>query len=235
MKTLIFVTTCGVCWLASVATCGAQPGQLLAGPSGTAATQAEGQVEEGFVALFDGQTLDGWEGKADYFRVTEGAIVAGSLEKKIPNNEFLCTTAEYGDFELRLEVKLIGEGNNAGVQFRSQRVPNDHEVSGYQCDAGGAWDRPVWGGLYDESRRRKMLAEAPRPALEKWIKPGDWNELRIRAVGKRIELFLNGHQTVDYTESDAEIPVRGVIGLQIHSGPPTEAWYRRIRIKPLDP
>jgi hypothetical protein len=191
------------------------------------------EPEPGFAKLFDGKTLAGWEGNAEFFRVEGDAIVAGSLQKPIPNNEFLCTTRKFGDFELRLEVRLKGQGNNAGVQFRSARVPDDHEVSGYQCDVGVAWDRPVWGGLYDESRRRKMLAEGPEDKLRTWVKEGDWNALRIKAVGDRVQLFVNGHPTVDYVERDAQIARDGIIGLQIHSGPPTEAWYRNIRIREL--
>lgn len=188
---------------------------------------------EGFTALFDGQTLEGWEGNRDYFRVEDGAIVAGSLEKKIPNNEFLCTEKKYGDFELVLEVRLKGQGNNAGIQFRSARVPDDHEVSGYQCDVGVAWQRPVWGALYDESRRNKLLAEGPRDKVQEWLKADTWNELRVVAKGARIQLFLNGQPTVDYTEEQSDIAANGIIGLQIHSGPPTEAWYRKIRIREL--
>lgn len=130
-------------------------------------------------------------------------------------------------------MRIKGEGNNAGVQFRSERVPDDHEVRGYQCDAGSLPDRQIWGALYDESRRRTMLAEAPKESLQQWVKTGDWNQLRIVTQGKRIQIFLNGHQTVDYTEADSAIPTTGIIGLQIHSGPPTEAWYRNIRIREL--
>ncbi|GAB5405964.1 MAG: DUF1080 domain-containing protein [Aureliella sp.] len=189
---------------------------------------------ERFSNLFDGKTLDGWEGNNKYFRIEDEAIVAGTLKDKIPHNEFLCTKREYGNFELRLEAKLVGKGNNAGVQFRSKRVADSTEVSGYQADAGAAWDRPVWGALYDESRRRKMLAEGPKDKLTAWVKEGDWNELRILAVGDRIQIYLNGHRTIDYTEKEADIPRRGIIGLQIHSGPPTEAWYRNIRIREID-
>ena len=191
------------------------------------------QLEEGFTWLFDGKSLEGWEGNIKFFRVEDGAVVAGSLKEKIPNNEFLCTKKKYRNFELRFEVKLQGEGNNAGVQFRSGRVPNDHEVSGYQCDVGGAWNRLVWGALYDESRRNKMLAEGPADSVAKWIKDKDWNDLRVIAEGKRIRIFLNGHQTVDFTETDEGIAEDGIIGLQIHSGPPTEACYRSIRIREL--
>jgi hypothetical protein len=201
-------------------------------PVPTARAQSE-TLEPGFVWLFDGKTLAGWEGNSSFFRVEQGAIVAGMLDQKIPRNEFLCTEQKYSDFELRLQVKLQGQGNNAGVQFRSERIKGDHEVSGYQCDAGVAWNRPVWGGLYDESRRKKMLAEGPADLLPKWVKEGDWNELWIRAVGNKIQLSVNGHQTIEYIEQDPAIARDGIIGLQIHSGPPTEAWYRHIRIHDL--
>lgn len=189
--------------------------------------------EEGFEQLFDGKSFEGWEGNLEHFRIEDRAIVAGSLKQPIANNEFLCTKRRFSDFELRLEVRLLGEGKNAGVQFRSERIPDHHEMIGYQCDAGVAWDRPVWGGLYDESRRREMLAEGPAEAVKSWLKEDDWNELKIIARGRRIRLYLNGHQTVDYREADAEIPTSGLIGLQIHSGPPAEAWYRNIRIRDL--
>ncbi len=194
----------------------------------------ERAAEEEFTPIFDGKTLDGWEGNLEYFRVEAGAIVAGRMDKEIPHNEFLCSRQAYGDFELRFEVKLKGTGNNAGVQFRSQRVPGSTEVSGYQCDVGAAFDRSIWGALYDESRRREMLAEAPREQLPKWVKEGDWNELRVIAKGEHIQIYLNDHLTVDYEEKADDIATTGIIGLQIHSGPPTEAWYRNIRIKVLD-
>ncbi len=198
------------------------------------AQETKPKLEEGFEWLFDGKTMDGWEGNLEWFRIEDGAIVAGTLQKKIPHNEFLCTKRTYGDFELKLEAKLRGQGDNAGIQFRTVRIPNKTEVSGYQCDMGRAWNRNVWGCLYDESRRNKMLAETSDDKLKSWVKTGDWNEMMIRAVGNRIELFLNGQPTVTYMEQDAAIAKSGVIGLQIHSGPPTEALYRNIRIKILD-
>ena len=185
------------------------------------------------VRLFDGTTLSGWEGNEQWFRVEDESIVAGSLSESIPHNEFLCTEKEYADFDLRWEAKLVGAGNNAGVQFRSQRVPDSTEVSGYQADIGQAWDRPVWGAIYDESRRNKMLAEPDPKLTRKIVKSGQWNEMRVVCRGPRIQVFVNGQQTVDYTETNDEIPGSGIIGLQIHSGKPTEAWYRNLRIREL--
>ena len=185
--------------------------------------------ESGFVPIFDGKTLTGWEGNGDMFLVRDGAIVGGSLEEKTPRNEFLCTKKSYSDFELRLQFKILGKGANAGVQIRSQRVPNHHEVSGYQADLGEGW----WGCLYDESRRNKILAGPPKEKRDEPIRTGDWNDYRIRCEGKRIQLWINGRQTVDYTEKDPKIEPTGIIGVQVHAGPPMEAHYRKLRVKAL--
>ncbi|PHR98351.1 MAG: hypothetical protein COA78_26280 [Blastopirellula sp.] len=183
--------------------------------------------------LFDGKSFAGWEGNMDWFRIEDKAVVAGSLEKKIPNNEFLCTKKTYADFELRLEAKLSSEGKNAGIQFRSKRIPNHHEVIGFQCDMGGTSDRLIWGALYDESRRRTFLAQGDQDKLAKVYKENDWNQIRIRAQGPRIQIWINGLQTVDYTEKEADIATSGVIALQIHSGAPAEASYRNIMLTEL--
>ncbi len=179
-------------------------------------------------ALFDGKTLDGWEGNLKLFRVEDGAIVGGTLKERIARNEFLCTKKEYGDFELRLKVRLLGEGANAGIQFRTKRIPDHHEVSGYQADMGEGW----WGKLYDESRRNRVLAEPGKDVKVK-VNAGDWNDYVIRCEGPRIRLWLNGVATVDYTEKDDKIAPAGIIGLQIHGGPPSEAWYKDIALVEL--
>lgn len=192
-----------------------------------AANMFAADVEEGFTAIFDGKTLDGWEGNEKFFRVADGAIIAGTLQEKIPRNEFLATKKEYEDFELRLQVKLVPATGNAGIQFRTKRIPNHHEVSGYQADVGQGW----WGKLYDESRRNKILAGDDK--LGDKLKKEDWNDYVIRAEGKRIQLWVNGVQTVDYTEKDDNIDSKGIIAVQIHSGEPGEASYKNIRIKEL--
>ncbi|MCX6901501.1 MAG: DUF1080 domain-containing protein [Verrucomicrobia bacterium] len=183
------------------------------------------------VLIFDGKTFAGWEGDTNKsFRVENGAIVGGSLKEKVPRNEFLCTTRGYTNFVLRVKFKLLGRGANGGVQIRSARIPNHHEVSGYQADmAEPAW----WGCLYDESRRRKMLAKSDMEELNKVLKRDDWNQYVIHCEGKRIRLSINGLQTVDYTEPDDTIPQHGIVGLQIHGGPPSEAWYKDIAIEDL--
>jgi len=182
------------------------------------------------VAIFDGKTFDGWEGDLKIFRIEDNAIVGGSLKDKVARNEFLCTRKTYGNFELRLKVKLLGgDAANAGIQFRTKRIPDNYEVSGYQADVGVGW----WGALYDESRRNKVLTGPDQAKMKGLVRDGDWNDYVIRAEGKHIQLWLNGVKTVDYTEEDPNIETTGVVCPQIHAGPPSEAWYKDITIVDL--
>jgi outer membrane protein assembly factor BamB len=188
--------------------------------------------EPAAVPLFDGTSLAGWEGDtAKTWRVEDGSIVGGSLETTVPRNEFLCTAKTYSDFDLTLRFKLVGDPArvNAGVQLRTKRIPNHHEVSGYQADIGQGY----WGALYDESRRNKVLAGPPKGLLPAVVKHDDWNEYRVRAEGPRIRLWLNGVPTVDYTEPDDTIERSGVIALQVHGGAKAKVWYKDIVIREL--
>ncbi|MCD6204084.1 MAG: DUF1080 domain-containing protein [Candidatus Marinimicrobia bacterium] len=187
------------------------------------------------VSLFDGKTLTGWDGDRNWFHVEDGCIVAGSLEKEIPHNMFLCTTKEYDDFELKLEIKIMGPGDNSGIQFRSRRIPGGPEVSGYQADAGGPIGDfgVVWGSLYDEARRNRMLVTANQEEIVKVYRQNEWNEMVVKCRGNHIQIWLNGYQTVDYTEEDDTIPKKGIIGFQLHAGAPTEVRYRNIKLTEL--
>jgi len=179
-------------------------------------------------SLFNGHSLAGWDGDTRIWRVANGEIVGGSLNEKVPRNEFLATTASFTNFVLRLKFKLIGtEGFvNSGVQIRSQRVPNDSEMAGYQADIGDGW----YGTIYDESRRNKPMAKPDEAVVKAAVKPGQWNDYEIRAIGPRVVLKINGVQMVDYTEADPTIPQHGRIGLQVHGGGKTEVHFKDITI-----
>jgi Domain of Unknown Function (DUF1080) len=185
------------------------------------------------VPLFDGKTFQGWEGDTSKtWQIRDGALVGGSLTETVPRNDFLCTTRSYGNFILRLKFKLVGtEGFiNAGVQFRSQRLKDPaHEMIGYQADLGAKY----WASLYDESRRNRTLAQPEAALVARLLKPDDWNDYEIRAEGRRIQLFLNGQQTVDYMETDETLPQSGLIGLQIHGGGKAQVFYKDILIQEL--
>jgi hypothetical protein len=206
---------------------------FLAGLSGHLAAEADdqpaktGAIEPGFQSIFNGKDLQGWEGNLELWKVRDGMIVGDS--SGIPQNEFLATKKQYGDFELRLEFKLHGGKGNSGVQFRTQRVPKSSEVEGYQADIGENY----WGCLYDEHRRRKVLAAAG-PELKDVLKKDDWNEYIIRARGNHIVLKINGVTTVDYHEQDSQIPRSGIIAIQVHSGPPLRVDFRNLRIRELN-
>ncbi|HUR44397.1 MAG TPA: DUF1080 domain-containing protein, partial [Candidatus Saccharimonadales bacterium] len=129
--------------------------------------------------LFDGKTLSGWEGDAKLWRVEDGLITGGSLTETVKQNEFLATTRDYTNFIVRLQIKLTGTNGfiNSGFQIRSQRVPNNSEMAGYQCDFG----EPNWyGAIYDESRRNRLVAASDMKALRPVIKRNDWNDYVIR-------------------------------------------------------
>ena len=194
------------------------------------------------ITLFDGKTLNGWEGDPKVWRVEDGVIVGGSLAGN-PRNEFLTTKGSYYNFHLKVEYKLVGtEGFvNSGVQFRSIRLTKpENEMSGYQADIGAGHT----GCLYDESRRKRFLARAgegvaaygvkSEAEIKSLEKPGEWNSYEVRAEGPRITIYLNGKATLDYTETDPKIDdAYGLIGLQIHGNNKAQIYFRNITIDPL--
>ena len=182
------------------------------------------------IPLFDGKTFEGWEGSiGSVWRIEDGALTAGTLGSKQEKNDFLATKKAFQNFDLTLKWKLEGtEGFvNGGVQFRSERIPNHHEVIGYQADLGAGFD----GALYDESRRKKILARPSPEVFEKAVKPlGQWNEYRIRAEGSRIQIWLNGVQTVDYVEEEQGIADKGFVAVQIHGNATSIVQYKDLQI-----
>src|SRR5580692_2871707 len=128
-----------------------------------------GADETGFRPLFNGKDLSGWDGDRSLWKVVDGVIVGDS--PGIKHNQFLVTKDEFGDFELKLEFRLKDGVGNSGVQFRTKRIPDSTEVSGFQADIGESY----WGCLYDESRRNKVLAK-PSADFDQSLKKDDWNE-----------------------------------------------------------
>tara|TARA_R110002049_G_scaffold245100_1_gene418978 strand:- start:56886 stop:57476 length:591 start_codon:yes stop_codon:yes gene_type:complete len=183
--------------------------------------------------LFDGKTFTGWEGDTlNTWRIEDGLLIGGSLEQTVPHNDFLCTDRKFSNFILKLKIKLTGDEGfiNSGVQFRSVRMADpDYEMIGYQAD----WGEDYWASLYDESRRKKTMAAPDSLQVLQWIKKGDWNDYEIHAENRRIRLYINGHETVDYTEEDLNIPQTGLIGLQIHGGGKAEVAFKDITIEEL--
>jgi len=176
--------------------------------------------------------LGEWEirpGEERWWREADGVIIGGSLSETIPHNTFISFPTRFSDFEMTFQVKLLGHDRpNAGVQIRSERIPDHHEMIGYQADIGPGW----WGKLYDESRRRTVIGDWVNEASSRAVKSG-WNDYRIRAEGRRVRIWINDVLTCDYTETDSTIVQKGLIALQAHSGPPFEVHYRAIKIIPI--
>lgn len=177
--------------------------------------------------LFNGTNLEGWvEDTPNVWQARDGMIVGRHAGQKW--NDFLRTRDTFQDFELTLEFRLLNGEGNSGVQFRSINAVQAHELSGYQADIG----QNYWGCLYDESRRNRVLAQAPAPAIARLDKSG-WHTYTVRALGNHITITLDGMRTVDYTEADPGINQRGIIALQVHSGPGIEVHSRNIEIREL--
>jgi hypothetical protein len=216
--------------------------------AGLAVTFARAQSEDGWVSLFNGKDLEGWEqhsGAAEY-RVEDGAVVG----KTVPNtgNSFLCTKKKYGDFILELEFKLP-EGMNSGIQFRSEyykeettveingkpkKFPADR-VHGYQFELDPS-KRAYTGGVYDEARRGWLFDLKNNEAARNAFKQGEWNKARIECKGESIKTFINDVPAADLKDGMTK---EGIIALQVHGigkkedAVGKEVRWRNIRIKEL--
>jgi hypothetical protein len=191
--------------------------------------------DRGWVALFSGKDLHGWEqinGSARY-EAKDGAIVGTS----VPNspNSFLCTKKRYGDFELEFEVKVDKE-LNSGVQIRSESKPEyqNGRVHGYQVEiAVGGFS----GGIYDESRRNKFLnADKPTDEIHALLKENAWNKYRVICQVDRIQTWVNGRKVTDLRD---DMTKTGFIGLQVHGvgnrADPLHVEWRNLRLRELKP
>jgi len=186
---------------------------------------ATAAADDGFKPLFNGKDLDGWITPADkaLFTVEDGEIV-GRTKGDLKKNEFLVVEKPYGDFVLKVKVKYLS--GNSGIQFRSKRA-EDGAVSGPQADvAEGYW------GLFYEERGRGILERYPEEKANALVKKGDWNAFVITAKGDHVTIDFNGTTIIDRT--DPEFAKSGVIGLQLHAGPPMEVRFKDVEIKELD-
>jgi len=195
------------------------------------ASEGPPKDDAGFVPLFDGKTLDGWKkvvGEATY-RVEDGKIVG---EVGPGPNTFLRTEKTYGDFVLKVELKLEVPGNS-GIQFRSHQKPetdkNPGRVYGYQMEVDPT-DRKWSGGIYDEGRRGWLYNLKDQPEKQAAFKLNDWNEYVIEAKGDQIRTWVNG---VPVAELKDDADAEGFIALQVHSGKQGKILWRNIRIKEL--
>ena len=185
-------------------------------------------AERGWIPLFNGKDLSGWQAQgAERWVVEDGAILGESTTGKYG---YLTTGKTYKDFVLRLRFKCETDGNS-GVFTRS-RITGENpktgpDIEGLQVEVDATKHT---GGIY-ESGGRGWVA-LPTPEGERAIKPRDWNELEVTAKGGRIVTRLNGVQIVDYNDSAPRFAV-GVIGLQLHTGGGVKVRFKDISIRDL--
>ena len=227
----------------------------------TVASHSAGAAD-GFTSMFDGKSLDGWEGVPELWSVKDGAIT-GQTTKEVPakENTFLVWKGgDVADFEMTCKYRIIpgdekgfgnARGSNIAAGSSSHRTLSP---PGYQADmeAGKTYS----GILYEEKARGilakrgqkvvlKQSADPKKPTIEvvgstgnseeiqATIKPGEWNDYRIVVKGNHLQHFINGHQTIDVTDETAEGAKSGILALQLHAGPPMKVQFKELMIKKL--
>ncbi len=208
-------------------------------------------VNDGFESIFDG-TLKGWEGDPQYWKAENGVLIGEVRpDNLLKQNSFIIWRGgELADFELTLEYRVSAEGNS-GINYRSIEVPGvKWAMQGYQDDIDG---KDAWSGQNYEERGRTFLAyrgqsvvlppgEKPVLAkqlgdsaeLQKSVLKNDWNQVHIIARGNGLRHFTNGILMSEVRDDDPEKrKISGLLGVQVHVGPPMKIEYRNIRVKRL--
>ncbi|MDO4582978.1 MAG: DUF1080 domain-containing protein [Planctomycetia bacterium] len=229
MKKILF------CWLAGLSCCG-----ILSG----AQTCPDRTVPEGFVSLFDGKTLDGWDGDAKFWSVQEGCIVGHSTpENVVPHNSFLILRQfeKPYHFELRVDFKM-SKNANSGLSFRAQETASKPwNILGRHADI---YDNPkhlatlyhngvlAWRGqkveLNAQGKPEKVETFADAKDLLEKIDLYGWNQFRILVEGRTYTLWINDVKMAEVTENASVQPPQGVLGFQMHQGPPMTIQLKNI-------
>jgi len=171
--------------------------------------------------FFGGTGLEGWRGSPEVWTIEGGEIVGRT--DGLERNEFLRSDMLLGDFRLTVEVRLVENEGNSGIQFRSEEIEGG-AVKGYQADIGAGW----WGKIYEEHGRGLLWDRSG----EEHVDPDGWNTYEVLAVGGRVRTALNGAPCADI--EDPEGAPRGIVAFQVHSGGPTEVRFRNPRLE-LEP
>ncbi|HTL73662.1 MAG TPA: DUF1080 domain-containing protein [bacterium] len=230
---------------------------ILAGASLSTSAQQRGwpvatNDESGFVSIFDGKTLNGWQGDTNYWRVENGCLVGEVTPTNLLkiNSFIVWRGGETRDFELKVEYRVSARGNS-GINYRSIMVTNGPwTMRGYQADIDG---QNQYTGQNYEERGRTFLAlrgqvtrqvddQLPQiigtlgsaNELLAAIKTNDWNEYHLIASGNTLTHILNGHvMSVVIDEDTKNRRFDGMLGVQVHVGPPMKIEYRNFRLKNL--
>ena len=207
--------------------------------------------EPGFKLIFDGKTLDGWEGDPKYWRVENGALIGEvTPETLLKSNTFIIWRGgSPKDFELKTDYRITS-GGNSGINYRSVVVPdNKFVMRGYQADIDGR--NSYTGQNYEEKGRLFLALRGQMTHVLSGQKPiilaslgdakelaafinNDWNSYHLIIRGNTLIHILNGHLMSVVIDDDAgNRTLEGLIGVQVHVGPPMKVEYRNFRLKNL--
>jgi hypothetical protein len=232
-------------------------------------TSAQSHADKnGFVQIFDGKTLKGWEGDPTYWRVENGNLVGEITPSTLlkTNSFIIWQGGKPADFELTLEFKITKAGNS-GINYRSVQLTDvPHALKGYQADIDGA--NHYTGQNYEERQRttlayrgEKVTVNPPGDSpdflkdhvknnawtertvtgslgssdeLQAKINAENWNTCHLIIKGNHLQHYINGILMSDVTDNDTvNGKSEGLLGVQVHVGPPMKVEYRNIRLKQL--
>jgi hypothetical protein len=245
--------------LCAVLALGALPVSHAADEKAKAEIPAAGA--DGWISLFNGKDLTGWEGLKDYWTVVDGAIQCSETKEKSKQTDLilLCSKDQpekFANFEIRYSFKWLTPGGNSGLQVRG-KIDNAEalHVGGYQADidAGNGYtgiiydEAGVAGGrgimskrgektVWDENNKSTATPLDKTDAeIKAKIKPvGDWNDVTVTVDGNRIVYSINGQVTTDMTDNSPKACKDGVIGLQMHAGHTMTLQFKDIKIRMLE-
>jgi len=226
------------------------------------------QNKDGFVKIFDGKTLNGWDGDPQYWRVENGNLVGEITPATIlkTNSFIIWQGGKPADFELTLEFKITQSGNS-GINYRSVQLTDvPHALKGYQADIDGA--NNYTGQNYEERARTTLAYRGQKVIIKPFSNPNqtdplagltknnawtqtivtgslgdsdslkskinvdDWNTCRLVIKGNHLQHYINGILMIDVTDNDAvNGKSEGLLGMQVHVGPPMKVAYRNIMLK----
>jgi hypothetical protein len=214
--------------------------------------EREQQPPEGFTALFDGKSLDGWDGDRAVWSVQDGAITGHTTaDTKLKENNFLVWKDQVENFELRLKFRL--ENGNSGIYYRALRRSEGESwrdpVVGTQADfdTSGRWTGVIMEYLLrnvlaergqkvviDEDGKKRVTGSVGDPAeLLQVAKPKEWNDYTVIADGASVVLKINGVTMCELEDRDPKRLVRGCLALQVHVGPPMCVQFKDLYLRRL--
>jgi len=210
---------------------------------------------DGFITLFNGHDLAGWEGLAGFWSVKDGAISGHQSEEASKQTFLILSALTVRNFELHFRYRFASPEGNSGIQFRSTVLdPDTYRVGGYQADFDA--ERQYAGTIYDEAgvagdrgtmsnrgerttwdadgRRHVEPLRQDTADLLALIKVGDWNDAILVARGNHITYSINGHIMTDMVDGSPAALQAGRLALQLHQGFTMDIRFKDLKIKLLD-